>query len=351
MAAYHFSWIWVLVPMLFFGDSQYKDYLFIYAIVMGLNFSHRHFGLPYAYLDRHVLKAHRRQLTYFPLVAMGLMLLTPVLVQRSGFASPWGRPFVQVVVFFSLLWNFWHVYMQKFGIMRVYMAKDPAPLERKTPGWADKLFLFCWFPLYFSYLGPEHKALIFKNGPSVKPYTVPIIRFMEEHQALLLVPSALVAAAGIGIWIWFEWRTHGFANRARISCGIGTQLLLTGLFWLDPVKVYIAFGFSHSIEYMTFVWAFQRRRYDKPLAEPALMEKLLSKPVRFYVFLIGFPAVIGVLSVIWGRTVFVGEPSVRILGLTGLQWYFYYAVYESLVHFYMDGFLWKIRRPEVRANI
>ncbi len=350
MAAYHFSWVWVLIPMLFFGDSQYKDYLFIYAIVMGLNLSHRHFGIPYAYLDHDVFRNHQRQLTYFPLIAMGLMLATPLLLTKS-ISGTWGRTFVQAAVFFSLMWNFWHVYMQKFGIMRVYMAKDPAPLERKTPGWVDKLFLFCWFPLYFSYLGPENKSLIFKNGPSVRPYMAPIIAFMEEHQALFLVPSALAAAGGVGTWLWYEWRTHRFTNRARISSGAGMLLLSTALFWLDPVKVYIAFGFSHSIEYMTFVWAFQRRRYHKPMPEPTVMEKLLSKPVLFYALMIAVPAAIAILNTIWGREIFAGERPIRIMGLSGGQWYFYYAVYESLVHFYMDGFLWKIRRPEVRANL
>ena len=59
-----------------------------------------------------------------------------------------------------MLWNLWHVYMQKFGILRVYMAKDPAPREQKTPAWVDKLFVLCWFPLYFAWVGPARKELM-----------------------------------------------------------------------------------------------------------------------------------------------------------------------------------------------
>ncbi len=46
-----------------------------------------------------------------------------------------------------------------------------------------------------------------------------------------------------------------------------------------------------------------------------------------------------------------GARPLEFFGITGAMWFFYYAVYESLVHFYMDGFLWKMRSPAVRENI
>jgi len=39
------------------------------------------------------------------------------------------------------------------------------------------------------------------------------------------------------------------------------------------------------------------------------------------------------------------------LGIFGVVWAFYWSVYQSLVHFYYDGFLWKMRMPWVQANI
>ena len=41
--------------------------------------------------------------------------------------------------------------------------------------------------------------------------------------------------------------------------GLGAAFL-----FFDPVKVYLAFAFSHAVEYMVFVWAILRRRYAKP---------------------------------------------------------------------------------------
>jgi hypothetical protein len=81
------------------------------------------------------------------------------------------------------------------------------------------------------------------------------------------------------------------------------------------------------------------------------MERVLRYPKTWYLgFTLTFAA-IGTTQVLWGRLIMHGVRPMLFFGLTGSLWLFYYAVYESLVHFYMDGFLWKMRRPDVRENI
>ena len=203
MVAYHFSWVWILVPMtlasmLARDPDQVGPILYLYALVIGFNLTHRHFGLPYAYFDGEVFRTYRRQLTYFPLACIGLLVATPILLNPKV-VGPIGAGSVNAIVLFSVAWNLWHVYMQKFGILRLYMAKDPAPAKRKTAPWIDKYFLLCWFPLYFSYLGPSYKDRIFTTGEEVVRYASVIIRFMEKYQAWLVAPSAVVAACGVGV--------------------------------------------------------------------------------------------------------------------------------------------------------
>src|SRR5579872_496760 len=111
IAAYHFSWVWVLVPMMLAGSQMPVFYIF--AFVMGANLAHRHYGLPYAYLDRDVFHRFERQLTWFPAICLLLFAATPALLSYRGMGSIAGRA-LAAVVFFSLLWNFWHTYMQKF---------------------------------------------------------------------------------------------------------------------------------------------------------------------------------------------------------------------------------------------
>lgn len=349
VGAYHFSWLWVLVPMLFAGPNRTQDYLLVYALVKGSNFAHRHYGMPYAYLDRSVFAAHARQLTYFPLLCAVFLLLCPMIV--TGKLGSGAAKVLSGIAVFSLLWNLFHTYMQKYGILRVYMAKDAAPPARKTPAWVDKYFTFCWFPLYLFYLVPAKKSVILANaGPAISSARA-ATAFLEHHKALFVVPAALVAAGAIGLWLWHEYRAHRWANHARFSAAAGMLAISTAFFWLDPIKVFVAFAFSHAIEYMVFVWAFQRRRYAQPSVVPSLLQRLLEHPLWFYGSLTAGLAAVSTTSALWGRWFLVGAKPVELLGLTGGQWLFYYAVFQSLVHFYMDGFLWKLRRPEVRAHI
>ncbi|SRR5579875_19629 len=345
IAAYHFSWAWVLIPMML--ASRESTIFYIYALVMAANLAHRHYGLPYAYLDREVFHTYERKLTWFPEVCLLLFAATPLLLSLKGVAA--GA--VGAVVFFSLLWNFWHTYMQKFGVLRLYRAKDPAAVQERTPGWIDRYLMLCWVPLYFTYLGPKYKDLIFANGNHIRGPAAAIIALMEMHGRALVLPSVVIAAGGVGLWFGNEWRAQRFANRARLSAALGTTLISSALLWANPVKAFIAFAFSHAVEYMVFVWAFQRRRYARPHPAPSLIERVLRYPKTWYLCFTAFFAAIAIAQTLWGRVFMRGARPIEFFGLAGGMWLFYYAAYESLVHFYMDGFLWKMRRPDVRQNI
>jgi hypothetical protein len=185
LAAYHFSWAWALVPMMLLGTWDSAIYC-VYALVMGANLAHRHYGLPYAYFDGGVFRTFERKLTLFPQICILMLAATPLsLSQRAGWI---GAGAVGAVVFFSLLWNFWHVYMQKYGILRLYQAKDPAPVQRQGPAWVDKYFILCWIPLYLSYLVPKYKDLILANGTNVAGPLSAIIGFMEKYERWLRPP-------------------------------------------------------------------------------------------------------------------------------------------------------------------
>jgi hypothetical protein len=208
MAAYHFSWAWILLPLLFAGPDPYTDYPYLFALMMGLTFAHRHYGMPYAYLDAAVFQTYRKRLIRFPILCLGLFAATPLLLDRHV-AGPIGPAVVGILIFLSLLWNLWHTPMQKYGMLRLYMAKSPAPRDRKTPAWIDRCFIFCWFPLYFSYLGPRYKDLILSHGGAIEAYLAPILRVMETYKAWLQIPSGLAAATVVVIWTGYECRCRG----------------------------------------------------------------------------------------------------------------------------------------------
>jgi len=83
MAAYHFSWLWILLPLIVAGPKYPIDYLPYYVIVLTFGFVHRHYTLGYAYLDGEIFARHRRRFICAPLLLGAAFLATPMLVKAS----------------------------------------------------------------------------------------------------------------------------------------------------------------------------------------------------------------------------------------------------------------------------
>ena len=52
LAATHWSWLWMLLPLLALGDAHPIDYAPLLAVALTLGFVHRNVTLPRVYLDR-----------------------------------------------------------------------------------------------------------------------------------------------------------------------------------------------------------------------------------------------------------------------------------------------------------
>ena len=490
LAAYSTSWLWVLVPLLLLGPAR-ADYLLLYIFTIGLTDLHRHFGLPYVYLDAQVRERYPARFWLFPLVmalaflaspalaasdlaftpvgasalAAGLIVLlqiirrdggeaavpvdelmlvlasgtivalslssfgelipvetswwwlgaalfaattfdysrmrralrtpaegpdTPAAPREQAIASSGGPGFVSsisilaligaallveqwaasraVVValplesllagvgVFAALWNFWHVYMQKYGILRMYNAKSRARFgtlgeSEETPGWADRALVLCWLPLYFAYLGPAYREIAvdyFDDASAVLPGFISLL----EQAMPVTIPLTIALVVSVHVlWAREEWRANRLRSAPRLAMAGGTTALALCFFVFDPVKVYLAFAFSHAIEYCVFVWAFQRKRYREELGHQPALGRMLRHPVIFYVTMVLLFALGIVLLKYWGRWIVPDADRPMLLGYRTAYWLGFWGIYQSMVHFYFDGFLWKMRLPSVRANI
>lgn len=480
LSAYSLSWVWVLVPVLLLGPTR-VDYLFWYLLTIGLTDLHRHFGLPYVYLDSDVRRRYPARFWLFPAVLLLLWLATPYLdhsslelsipgvfalggllllllqiLRRDGgeaavpvgtlvrvlglsmgsaavlhvwcgafqlgfdsawwwlaaalFASTWfdwqrgrapkpadgpspsgevaiateGAPaftvsmgilaligaalllgrwmpttvhvwhVLAVVGVFAALWNFWHVYMQKYGIMRMYSAKARGRLGgeiAEAPGWSDRALVLCWLPLYFAYLGPLYREIAVDYFEDAKAVLPGFIDLLEQAMPVTIPLGLALVLIVHGLWLRNEWRANRLRSAPRLLMAAGTSGLATCFFLFDPVKVYLAFAFSHAVEYCVFVWAFQRKRYQKPLAHDPVLGRLLRRPLLFYLGMVAVFFVAFLLLKYWGRFIVPEAPRPELFGYRIAYWMGFWGVYQSMAHFYFDGFLWKMRLPSVRANI
>ena len=280
----------------------------------------------------------------------GLVASSGVWLASRDAAVQWRAiDLLNVATVIAAAWNIWHVYMQKYGILRLYNAKSAS--SDKVPGWIDRFLVLSWLPLYLVWLGPHYRDDLFGAFSRGRKVLTPLIDALEVVAPFVLGPAIAVVAVAIFAFLWHEWKVNRFANAPRLWMAAGTVALSSLFFFMHPIKAYLAYAFSHAVEYMVFVWAFQRRRYQNPRSHAPVLAALLRHPVLAYG---GFTVGLGILFVVlkyWGRTVFPDEPQPYFLGIKTHIWLQYWTVYQSMAHFYFDGFLWKMRLPAVRASI
>jgi len=240
------------------------------------------------------------------------------------------------------VWNVWHVLQQKYGIFRMYAAKAGGG---GTPGWADRLLLWGTLPLAAAGAARGAQAVIDKIGAELA-LLQPLVDALTSSP-WVMGGAAVVALASVAPWMWFEARRPS-VPRATMALGV---LALHGCFlFFDPVKVYIAYATSHAVEYIVFLWAFQKRRYARPLAHGPLMGRIVRRGhAAYWVALVLSCTAIYVVG--FHSDDFWLEKPWRVAGLELWRWVFLWGLWQSLSHFAWDGFLWKMRRPSTRANL
>ncbi len=342
--AYHWSWLLALIPMLMMG-SEREDYLVLFLLVLTLNFAHRHLTLPIVYCDRQVLQTNPLRFTIAPIVMVALFAIEPVLWKSDH------RFAFVVIATFSGAWGLWHTIQQKYGILRLYVVKSEVAADKRTPPWVDRMLVHGWFPVWIVYLGTSHRELVEQGFSRAEFFINPIMDALVGIRVWALPLAGALAAFSVAAFLWYEWRNDRFSNRARLFMGIGTAALSVSFLLLDPAKVFLSYTFSHALEYFVFVWAYQRKRFADPTSGPSLMKRMLRQPALCYWgFLLGISAVyLGVRY--WGVYFFPEEDTIRLAGISGSRWIYYWGVSQSMVHFYYDGFMWKMRSPVTRANL
>lgn len=458
--AYHWSWLFVLVPMALSGNRFPAAYFGVWVVVSVITEVHRHVTVPYVYLDGPTLRARLARFTVVPAVlVLGVLLhlsvgkevlrkgsletadlflflgcllaaiqwwwrdrngvvwptvqlLAMVLAPTLAAATLWmavqgqahdalggaalvalamvswqlggrGRwvvgglalvgllslvvdplaatkiphrriPMRWVVAGFGALaggWTVWHVLMQKYGILRLYAAKSgPGP---RTPGWADRWLVFGWLPLLMVTLPETAGRLIARHAVTAKAVLLPMTDWLAGAGRPLIGLAALAGVASLVHWGVREWQANRLQNRPRLSMALALTALWSAFFWLHPLKAYLAFAFSHALEYIVFVWAVQRRRNallakdDQP---PTPLQRALTYPTLFWSVLLGG---LGLLFLVgpFGQEMGIKRHIPKLRGITLERALIVWSLWQSFFHFYTDGFLWKMRRADTRRSV
>ena len=100
---------------------------------------------------------------------------------------------------------------------------------------------------------------------------------------------------------------------------------------------------------MTFSWALQGRRYAQTGGTAPILEHMTRHPLLYF----GLGSLVLMALFIVGRDVlgFGLDAVPYAFGYPTPLWVFWYSILQALIHFYYDGFLWKLRRPELARSV
>lgn len=286
-----------------------------------LDMGHRLYTFPMAYADRSVFRRHRVRLLVAPLVVAAVLVPVRVL----GVSDALTRGLVTAMV----LWNLWHVYMQRIGFLRIYAGKLGGALRESRAAWLDRALV--WGLLAFTIvlgvvvLGEAARST--GDGRRLVALLGPVV----EGRAALAVTAVAVVALGL-LWLWL--RQEGGVQAPwpervpRVAFAASTAALVLLPLW-SPLIGVACLKFSHAVEYIAFVHVYEAAKFRRLESDRSVLARLMRRPwLAVPLFFLLFCVLFTLADL----------PA-------------YMVMFVAPLHFLYDGWIWKVRRAEVRAPL
>ena len=323
------------------------------------------------YGDKELVKRFRWRLLLGPIFPFGCALIVVALLIRSG-AS------VQQMLFLFLLlnlWDPWHFVMQHYGFMRIYDRHNDAPHGLASR--MDMLLCFSWFAFVMLAAAEWLPSLLYdmhaKHGVGLILLFDGTVELWIERLAMIIAASSTLAYV-----VYLAWcRTKGFyISPAKVALMLITfgvmyftyvpnrvmQSIIEG--WTFPVG-FATIGMVHVSQYLAIVWKYNRSlatRQDGELARQGwfpfrsffrhggwlLVSAYVALCLAYGAFVSGTFLAEGFLSrYTWYSIEFASTSAFSWISGVLIATLFT----SNFLHYYYDGFIWKVRHRENRANL
>jgi Tfp pilus assembly protein PilF len=315
----------LLVPVFALAQARWSPqdiYLFVAAFgAMG----HHLPGMIRAYGDRALFERFKWRFIFAPLFLLAVC---------TAFFW-WDLKGILLVVFF---WGVWHGLMQTYGFCRIYDAKTGTfdTLTRRL----DFAMCVIWFATAVALspyrLSDTLDTYYMCGGPFIPPSLV--------HQGQQLILFAAIAVSVLFLVHFLRmWIIGKRPNPVKVA------LLVTSItFWwycnnlVANILVGIAlFEVFHDVQYLSLVWIYNRNRVEKDSNIGGFMRFVFRRSGSLMGLYVGLILAYGSVSYINAH---IGMDTIKRI-LTGV------VTASTLLHFYYDGFIWKVRERSTRQSL
>lgn len=314
----------LILPLFSLAQMRWSGqdiYLFVAAFgAMG----HHLPGMIRAYGDRALFERFRWRFILAPIF---------LLVVCVAFTW-WDLKGIVLIVFF---WGVWHGMMQTYGFCRIYDAKAGsfAAFTRRL----DFAMCAVWFAtavlLSSQRLTDTLETYYASGGPFIQPW------ILHSGQRIML-------GLAIGVSVLFLANFIRMWVRGQRPNPVKLALLATSIsFWwyCNNVVTNILAGIAlfevfHDVQYLSIVWIYNRNRVEKDSTITGFMRFVFRRSGALLGLYVG-------LVLAYGSLAFFKDVQIDVVkrALTGL------VAASGLLHFYYDGFIWKVRERATREHL
>jgi len=316
----------LILPVFALAQARWSaQYIYLFVAAFGA-MGHHLPGMIRAYGDRALFQRFRWRFIFAPL------FLLAVCVSFYW----WDLKGIVLIVFF---WGVWHGMMQTYGFCRIYDAKAGSFATRTRR--LDFATCATWFAAAVV-LSPQRMADTLETYYASGGPFIPT-RWLQTTQQILLVGA-------VGVSILFLLNFSRMWAEGKRPNPVKLALLLTSIsFWwycnngVTNILAGIAlFEVFHDVQYLSIVWIYNRSRVEKDRSIGGFMRFVFRRSGSLIGLYVGLVLAYGSLAFI--NFFFIEIETVKRV-LTGV------VAASGLLHFYYDGFIWKVRERSTREHL
>ena len=315
----------ILIPIFTAAQSRWSAQdIFLFVGAFGA-MGHHLPGMIRAYGDRALFQRFKIRFIAAPLALLAVCVW-------SSFYN------IQAIQLVAMAWGIWHGLMQTYGFCRIYDAKASARAAARAR--TDLALCIAWFSAAVSLSPMRFKTLFdlyYESGGPVVPAT-----------AVTAIRAGVVVALGV-VTIVFLWRQWSDWRASRGASPVKITLLVSSIaFWwycnngVQNILVGIAlFEVFHDVQYLAIVWIYNRTRVERDRNIGGFMRFVFRRSGALIGVYVGLVLAYGAIAFTQSAITVEGIRH----GLIGV------VTASALLHFYYDGFIWKVRETQTRTML